>query len=52
MAERIFILDKDRVAESGTHDEFMALNGSYAKLFSRRAKSFVSAPAASDGAPI
>ena len=31
-ADRIFIIDNGRIAESGTHDELMALGGYYADL--------------------
>ncbi len=32
-ADNIYVLDSGRVAESGTHDALLALNGSYAKLW-------------------
>lgn len=39
-AERICVLELGRVAEEGTHDELMALNGRYAKMFRFQAERF------------
>jgi len=32
-AQRIFVIDQGCVVEAGTHDELMAMNGSYARLY-------------------
>ncbi|MBE9519959.1 MAG: ATP-binding cassette domain-containing protein, partial [Proteobacteria bacterium] len=33
MADRIFVMDKGRIVESGTYDELMQMTGSFAHLF-------------------
>jgi ATP-binding cassette subfamily B protein len=35
-ADKIIILDKGRIAESGTHDELLALNGIYADIYTKQ----------------
>ena len=39
-ADRICVLEKGRVAELGTHDELMALNGRYRTMFDLQAERF------------
>ena len=39
-ADRIYVMDQGRVAETGNHDELMAANGLYAELFSLQAQAF------------
>ena len=40
MAERIIVLDKGAVEESGTHDQLLALKGLYAEMFLRQAEGY------------
>jgi ATP-binding cassette, subfamily B, bacterial len=40
LADQIYMLEKGQIIEQGTHDALMALQGSYAKLFARQARSF------------
>lgn len=40
IADRIFFLENGHIVESGTHDELMAQNGQYAKMFRLQAKNY------------
>jgi ATP-binding cassette subfamily B protein len=40
MAHRIFVLADGRVAESGSHDELMALGGEYARMYELQARNY------------
>jgi len=41
IASRILVMDKGRLLEDGTHEELIAKNGHYAKLFNMQAKGYV-----------
>ena len=40
-ADRIFVLEKGRLVESGTHEQLMALHGLYAELFALQASAYL-----------
>lgn len=40
MADTILMMERGRIVERGTHDELMALDGAYAKLFNMQAQSY------------
>lgn len=41
LADRVFLMDKGRLVESGTHCELMERNGLYAEMFRRQAKNYL-----------
>jgi len=42
MADRIYVLDRGRIVEMGSHGELMAMNGRYARLFAIQAAPYLS----------
>jgi len=40
MADRIFVMKQGRIIESGTHDELVRLDGTYARLFEMQARHY------------
>lgn len=38
LADRVILMDKGRIAETGTHDKLMSKNGLYAKFFNEQAQ--------------
>jgi len=40
MADKIYMLEKGRIIEQGTHEELMTLNGKYAEMFNLQAENY------------
>ncbi|MDR2611173.1 MAG: ABC transporter ATP-binding protein, partial [Clostridiales Family XIII bacterium] len=40
-ADRIVLVDDGAIKEIGTHDELMALNGTYCEMFTKQAENYV-----------
>src|SRR5699024_2411895 len=41
MAEQIVVLERGRITEEGTHDQLLAENGTYARMFNRQARGYL-----------
>ena len=50
MMDRLVVLDKGRVVESGTHAQLLETDGIYASLWNRQSGGFIDADATEDAA--
>ena len=48
MADRIYLLDKGRIIEQGSHEELLRLNGRYSFLYRTQAEHYQEKPAKPD----
>lgn len=51
MADRIFVLDGQRLVEQGTHDELLAAGGRYAAMYRQQAQAYEAPAATVDDVP-
>ena len=47
-ADRIYVMENGRIVEDGTHEELMAMNGTYAYMFRLQAKKYAQRSEESD----
>jgi ATP-binding cassette subfamily B protein len=43
-ADRIHLVEHGRIVESGTHDELVALDGTYARMYEVQARAYQNRP--------
>lgn len=49
LSDRVLLMEDGRIAESGTHEELMRLNGKYAAMFKKQAESYLGSGVISNG---